>query len=161
MMGMPGTAGLGAALTGQSPPIIVRHPQWKNLSLLCGEEIVPLPAERLASPRMIELLNRWKDAYDFILLDSPPVLPVTDAIILSQLSDITLLVARYGFTATQAIQRSHLMLHEQLPKHAALRVVLNGMPLDSEDYYNYYGYKSKPYQYVTAKTAGRSPSANA
>lgn len=161
MMGMPGTAGLGAALTGQSPPIIVRHPQWKNLSLLCGEEIVPLPAERLASPRMIELLNRWKDAYDFILLDSPPVLPVTDAIILSQLSDITLLVARYGFTATQAIQRSHLMLHEQLPKHAALRVVLNGMPLDSEDYYNYYGYKSKPYQHVAAKTEGRRPSVNA
>jgi polysaccharide biosynthesis transport protein len=160
MMGIPRTAGLGSALTGQSSPIVVRHSKWKNLSLLCGDEVIPSPAERLASQRMSELLDRWRDAYDFILLDSPPVLPVTDAIVLSQLSDITLLVARYGFTAEQAIQRSHLMLHEQLPKHAALRVVLNGMPMDSEDYYNYYGYKSKPYQYAAGRS-GKGHSANA
>lgn len=160
MMGIPRTAGLGSALTGQSSPIIVRHPQWKNFSLLCGDEIVSSPAERLASQRMGELLDRWRDTYDFILLDSPPVLPVTDAIVLSQVSDITLLVARYGFTAAQAIQRSHVMLHEQLPEHSALRVVLNGMPIDSEDYYDYYGYKSRLYPYVTSRS-GKGRSANA
>ncbi len=99
-------------------------------------------AELLASQRMAELLAEWRTEYDFIVLDSPPVLPVTDARILSRLCDATLLVARHGFTARQAIQRSHQLIQQQLPAHAVLGAVLNGVSAESAEYYAYYGYKS-------------------
>ncbi len=94
---------------------------------------------------MRSLLEGWKSEYDFILLDSPPVLPVTDAVLLSQMSDATLLVARHGHTTTQALRRSSEALRRQNPGHAALGAVLNGVASDSGDFYEYFGYQGGLY----------------
>jgi succinoglycan biosynthesis transport protein ExoP len=141
-LGLPPATGLGAALTRDAVPEIHPHPHCSSLSVLCGSTIPPLPSELLGSKPMADLLTRWRTEYDFILLDSPPVLPVTDARILSRMCDATLLVARYGFTSRQAVQRSHQLVHQQLPSHAVLGAVLNAVSNRSADYYEYYGYRN-------------------
>ena len=90
---------------------------------------------------MRDLIADWKSEYDFVLFDSPPVLPVADARILAGMCDATLLVARHGFTSRQAVQRSHQLIRQQLPDYALIGAVLNGVSLESADYYEYYGYK--------------------
>ena len=141
-LGMNGATGLGAALTRDIPPEISAHPHFPSLSILCGNATPPLPSELLGSKTMADLLARWRTEYDFILLDSPPVLPVTDARILSRMCDATLLVARYGFTSRQAVQRSHQLIQQQLPAHAVIGAVLNAVSGRSADYYEYYGYRN-------------------
>ena len=139
---MGGAAGLGAALADGVSPVADAHPQVAGLFVICGGATPPLPSELLGSKRMAELLTVWRTQYDFILIDSPPVLPVTDARILSGMCDATLLVARYGFTSRQAVQRSHELIREQLPAQAAFGTVLNGVSAESADYYEYYGYRA-------------------
>ena len=139
---MKGTAGLGAVLFEGTPPVVHPHPECPTLSVLCGTSTPALPSELLASQRMNELLSSWRAEYDFVLLDSPPVLPVADARILARMCDATLLVARHGFTSRQAVQRSHELIRQQLPDHAMVGAVLNGVSVESADYYDYYGYRS-------------------
>lgn len=134
------SAGLGAALIGDRDPEIQIFDRLQNLSVLCDREPIAMPSELLASRRMSELLLGWRNNYDFVLLDSAPVLPVTDALVLSQLSDVALLVARHGFTPKQAIHRSFATLQEQIPETCQMRVVLNGVHAGSYDYRDYYGY---------------------
>lgn len=141
-LGLHGATGLGAALTRVTTPEIHAHPQVPSLSILCGSATPPFPSELLGSKSMADLLTRWRTEYDFILLDSPPVLPVTDARILSRMCDATLLVARYGFTSRQAVQRSHQLIQQQLPAHAVIGAVLNAVSGRSADYYEYYGYRN-------------------
>ena len=141
-LGLHTATGLGAALTRDAAPEIHAHPHCPSLSVLCGSATPPLPSELLGSKPMADLLTGWRTEYDFILLDSPPVLPVTDARILSRMCDATLLVARYGFTSRQAVQRSHQLIQQHLPSTAVLGVVLNGVSGRSADYYEYYGYRS-------------------
>jgi uncharacterized protein involved in exopolysaccharide biosynthesis/Mrp family chromosome partitioning ATPase len=138
--------GLGVALTRADPPA-VRQPldAMPNFAVLCGEEVPPFPSELLSSARMRSLLDGWKTEYDFIVLDSPPVLPVTDAVLLSQVSDATLLVARHGQTTRQALKRSAEALRKQHPGHAALGTVLNAVSRDSGDFYEYFGYQGGLY----------------
>jgi succinoglycan biosynthesis transport protein ExoP len=138
--------GLGVALTNAAAPG-VRNPleAMPNFAVLCGEEVPPFPSELLSSARMRSLLDGWKTEYDFIVLDSPPVLPVTDAVLLSQVSDATLLVARHGQTTRQALKRSAEALRKQHPGHAALGMVLNAVSRDSGDFYEYFGYQGGLY----------------
>ena len=134
-------AGLGAALVGDGNPAIRRYGPLRNLSVLCGGEITPMPAELLASQRMVELLRSWRGEYDYVVLDSPPLLPATDALVLAQVSDVALLLARHGFTPRRAIHRSFAMLSEQVPETCIVRVVLNGVHAESYDFHEYYGYR--------------------
>lgn len=155
MLGAPGAqlagglgdfAGLGVALTSVAAPNVRRPIEaMPNFAVLCGEEKPPFPSELLSSARMRSLLEGWKAEYDFIVMDSPPVLPVTDAVLLSQFSDATLLVARHGQTTRQALRRSAEALHKQQPGNAALGAVLNGVSRGSGDFYEYFGYQGGLY----------------
>ena len=142
--------GLGAALADNADPEIHIYDRLKNLSVLCGQEPAPMPAELLASERMSDLLRAWRSQYDFVLLDSPPVLPATDALVLSQLSDITLLIARHAFTPKQAIHRTFATLRDQIPETCLIRVVLNGVHSDSYDFREYYGYEPANHRHSAA-----------
>ena len=99
----------------------------------------------LASARMDELVAQWRSRYDFVLLDSAPVLAVPDAASLARFCDRTLLVVRYGSTTMQAAQRSYGMLRRNLREKAELEVVMNGVPRKSPDYFAYYGYRGSEY----------------
>jgi Mrp family chromosome partitioning ATPase len=87
---------------------------------------------------MRNCLNRWRQEYDFILIDSPPVLSVTDAVLLSADVDSVLLVLRAGHTTKTALRRTCGILGQVNAK--ILGTVLNGLDVHTSDYqYYYYG----------------------
>jgi len=143
---LPDSRGLSAALTGGSmEPQCHILENVPNVSVVVGGTTPPFPAELLGSDKMRQLVSKWRLQYDYIVIDSPPVLPVTDAILLSQISDASLLVVRHGSTARNAVQRSYRSLGQQLPEHAILGVTLNAVPEGSVDYGEYYGYHGSGY----------------
>jgi capsular exopolysaccharide synthesis family protein len=145
-MGVSGQIGLSEALSSDAVdprPLAIEN--IPNLFVLCGGPVPPFPAELLGSHRMRTLLTQWRSEFDFIVMDGPPTLPVTDAIVLEQLCDAVLLVARHGVTEKKVIHRSYQSLTRQLPPHVVLGTVLNAVPGRSSDFYEYYGYRSRTY----------------
>ena len=115
---------------------IVRLPR---LHLLTSGPVPPYPSDLLGSERMVDAIGRWRQYYDFIVLDSPPVLLVTDAVVLASLADATLLVARYGTTNRVALARSHRTIMDQSTQDR-VSIVLNGVSQGSSFHQEYYGY---------------------
>jgi len=108
----------------------------ENLDILLTGPIPPNPSEILSSDKFRILIENEKKAYDYVIIDSPPILAVTDAAILSTVSDGVILVAAYNHTEKEEL----LDAKEQLDNVKAniLGVVLNGIDLkDSKHYYNY------------------------
>jgi succinoglycan biosynthesis transport protein ExoP len=110
-----------------------------GLEILRAGPIPPSPAELLDSDRMRGLLENWKRQYDYIVLDSPPLLAVTDAAVLSHMADITLLIARPGFTSRNSLKRAYELI--ELNK-TQIGVVLNAVDRKSASYGDYYGHPS-------------------
>jgi polysaccharide biosynthesis transport protein len=108
------------------------------------------PAELLDSSRMRNLLETWKTQFDYIVLDSPPLLPVTDAAVLSYMADVTLLVARPGCTSRQGLRHAlELLAHS----HTRVGVVLNAVDPKSTSYSERYGYSGIPLQPSTEESS--------
>jgi polysaccharide biosynthesis transport protein len=101
------------------------------------------PAELLDSERMQTLLQNWKLQFDHIVLDSPPLLAVTDAAVLSHMADVTLLIARPGFTSSRALKRAYKLIGQN--KETPVGVVLNAVDRKSASYDDYYGYSGSTY----------------
>jgi capsular exopolysaccharide synthesis family protein len=131
--------GLTSVLTGKSPlhEAIVSVPTVPSLHLLPAGPIAPMPAELLGSLQMQRLVEGLRASYDFILIDTPPVLTVTDAAVLVSISDGVVLVLRYGQASRNVVARAS----EILLRSGAhlLGVVLNAVDLQSSDYAEYYG----------------------
>jgi succinoglycan biosynthesis transport protein ExoP len=98
------------------------------------------PAELLDSDRMRGLMDNWKLQFDYIVFDSPPVLAVTDAAVLSHMADVTLLVARPGFSSSKGLKRALELIG--LSKQSRVGVVLNAVDRRSASYTEYYGHPS-------------------
>jgi polysaccharide biosynthesis transport protein len=96
------------------------------------------PAELLDSDRMRLLLEEWKARFDYVVLDSPPVLAVTDAVVLSHLADVTLVVARPGFTSSKGLKRVLDLIGPG--EESQVGVVLNAVDRKSASYAEYYGH---------------------
>lgn len=153
-IGIQATVGLSLALSsGQTAPQPLPVEGIPGLFVLCGGPVPPFPAELLSSTRMRTLLTQWRSEYDFIVMDGPPALPVTDAIVLEQLCDAVLLVARHGMTEKKVVHRSYRALIRQLPEHVVLGTVLNAVPGRSSDFYEYYGYRGHAYSAEVANEA--------
>lgn len=153
-IGIQATVGLSLALSsGQTAPQPLPVEGIQGLFVLCGGPVPPFPAELLSSTRMRALLTQWRSEYDFIVMDGPPALPVTDAIVLEQLCDAVLLVARHGMTEKKVVHRSYRALIRQLPEHVVLGTVLNAVPGRSSDFYEYYGYRGHAYSAEVANEA--------
>ena len=90
---------------------------------------------------MRDLIAELREQYDHIVIDTPPTLSVTDAVVLSPRADATILVIRSGHTTKQALRRSRDILM-QVNAHVA-GVLLNAVDLTSPDYYYYYEYQGK------------------
>jgi Mrp family chromosome partitioning ATPase len=98
-------------------------------------------------------MEDWRAEFDFVVLDSPPVLPVTDSQLLAELADAVVLLARVGFTTKPALERAYklLFMHRKDPERPAIGVLLNFVSRRSSAYYGYYGYYgSKKYDYQQA-----------
>jgi len=126
-------------------------PTLPNLDVLPAGTPPPNPAELLASTNMRDVLAELRDKYDHIVLDTPPTLSVTDAVVLSPRADAIVLVIRSGSTTKQALRRSRDILMQVNARVSG--VLLNAVDLSSPDYYYYYEYQGKYAQYYRADEA--------
>jgi capsular exopolysaccharide synthesis family protein len=132
--------GLSNVLTRQATlEDAVKTTPQDNLWLLTSGPIPPNPSELLGSKGMQNLLEQAKDEYDVIVFDTPPVLAVTDAQILSNLADGVVLVVSSGKTETDAAKKARELLDSAKAK--ILGVVLNNKKQEESHYYYYYGGK--------------------
>lgn len=115
-------------------------PDQPRLSLLASGPLPPNPSELLSSKRTVEVLGSLQAEYDIVLIDAPPVLPVTDALVLSGRVDATLLVAVAGATTRKEAARAVELLRQvDAPLVGA---VLNGVDTEGS-----YGYAYQSYRY--------------
>jgi polysaccharide biosynthesis transport protein len=137
--------GLSSYLAGVSSldEITIPHPAISNLTALTTGPVPPSPADLLSSHRMRDALLEFRRRFKFIVIDSPPVMAATDAVILSALTDGVLLVVRSGSTPKEAFTRSRDLL--SAVKCRLLGVVLNAVDSSAPDYY--YSYRYYPYAY--------------
>ncbi len=129
-------------------------PGVQNLSVLPAGPVPINPSEMLASARMRELLKNVGPKFDHIIIDTPPVLNVTDAVLLSALADSTVLVIRSGVTGKAALRRVHEVL-----THVGARmtgVVLNAADSTEPDRY-YYGNRYRDYYDDAAQAKTEAP----
>ncbi|MDD3417094.1 MAG: CpsD/CapB family tyrosine-protein kinase [Lachnospiraceae bacterium] len=114
------------------------HP---NLEIITSGKIPSNPSEILYSNAMKNLIEKIKMEYDYVFIDTPPVIAVTDAVIMSQYIDGVVLVCSSGKTEVEMVKKAK----ESLAKVNAniLGVVLNKIPLKGQKYANYYYYSNK------------------
>lgn len=141
-LGVDNASGLTDVLTGR---IALREAvvPWQRgmLDFLPAGAIPPNPSELLGSRQMSELLTELHSMYDMVLLDSPPLLPVTDAAVLTRVADGVILVARYGKTKyDQVIQAADAL--EQV-NGRLFGVVLTFAPVKRRHKGYDYGYASE------------------
>ena len=137
--------GLSSYLAGVVPlhDIIVPHPTVANLDAIPTGPIPPNPADLLSSHRMAEAVDDLRQHYKFVVIDSPPIMAATDAVILSALTDGVLLVVWSSETPKEAFSRTRELL--AAVKGRLLGVVLNAVDSGAPDYY--YSYRYYPYSY--------------
>jgi polysaccharide biosynthesis transport protein len=138
-------AGLSSYLAGVSSLdlVTVPHPAIPNLAAIPTGPLPPNPADLLSSHRLTDAIAELRTKYKFIVIDSPPVMAATDAVILSVQADGVLLVVRSGETPKEAFTRTRDLLISV--KSHILGVVLNAVDASAPDYY--YSYRYYPYSY--------------
>ena len=137
--GLSGKVGLSTLLTGGSTfeQTIQNVPETPSLDIISSGPVPPFPAELLASEAMRSMLINAAGRYDYILIDSPPILSVTDGVILARDSDAVVLVVRYGKSSKHIIRRARdLLIRAGAP---ITGIVLNAVDLNAPEYQGYYG----------------------
>jgi capsular exopolysaccharide synthesis family protein len=102
--------GLAGLLIHHDPVDEVVQPVGQRLDVLVSGPVPANPSELLSSGEMTDLLSMFRERYDAVLIDTAPVLPVTDAVILAQRVDGVVLVARYGHTAIEDLRAAKAAL---------------------------------------------------
>ncbi|EOM1465361.1 TPA: polysaccharide biosynthesis tyrosine autokinase [Klebsiella pneumoniae] len=142
--------GLSDYLCGQQElqQIIVSGEQL-GLDFIARGQVPPNPSELLMHPRFAALLEWASQHYDLVLVDTPPLLAVTDAAIVGRLAGTTLLVARFGVTAAKEIEITQRRLEQNGIEVKG--AILNAMEKRAAGYYGgSYGYYQ--YQYESSKS---------
>ena len=139
---IPNDRGLSIFLTSDVPIASMMQPSpVPTLSLMASGPKTPRPAELLASERFGDLLRELESSYDFVIVDSPPILPVTDSVILASRVQSVLMVVRGGVTPRDVVKMAKKKLSSSNGVIAG--TVLNG--IDMADPYYYYRYYSDYY----------------
>jgi len=152
-------AGLSSYLAGVSSLdlVTVQHPAIPNLSAIPTGPLPPNPADLLSSHKLAEAIAELRTKFKFIVIDSPPIMAATDAVILSVQTDGVLLVVRSGETPKEAFTRTRDLLVSV--KCNLLGVVLNAVDSSAPDYY--YSYRYYPYSYGYGSRDTTEPSREA
>lgn len=155
--GVVGKTGLTSVLAGTTPleAALQQVVEVPNLDILPSGPVPPFPTEMLSSDAMRALLERLGGMYTHIVIDSPPILSVTDGVILSRFADAVVLVIRHGKSNKHIIQRARDLLLRSGAHMAGM--VLNAVDLNSPDYYGYYGYSGYSYGSADADTWTAQP----
>jgi succinoglycan biosynthesis transport protein ExoP len=151
--GVQNSPGFVRCLTGQVdlPQAIVPVPGVPSLSVIPCGPIPPNPAEVLSSPVTSELLRRLREMFDYVLVDSPPLLSVADSRILATFTDAVVLVARAFSTPYDATRRARELLYGANAR--ILGVALNDVDFRRGEYTykSYYRYAYGDYGYVSSQ----------
>jgi capsular exopolysaccharide synthesis family protein len=147
-----------ALIDPDSFPDIIRPSQVPNLSVVTTGPIPPNPAEILHSDAFQRLLSRLSSQFDHVVVDSPPVAPVTDAAILSTRVDATILVLR-AFKTSKDLARRAVRSLRDVGNHR-VGTVLNAVDFGRRDYgyYQYYYYNREGYSSVSGTNAAQDSS---
>ena len=143
VLGAPSTPGLTDYLSGAADEmaVIQQHGSEGNLCFIPGGTEVTNPSELLSNDRLKMLLDRVSPVFDWVILDSPPCLPVADAVVLAGLCDGVILVVRAESTPAATARRAC----QELQGRNVVGVVLNAVeeaPSYGSSYY-YYGPDTK------------------
>lgn len=147
--GLSSRAGLSSVLAREAGKEAYAQPlpDLPGLKVLARGPVPPNPGEMLASQAMEEILRQWRSEYDRIILDSSPVLAVSDSLSLATQADNVIILVRSGMTRKRALLRTRDLLRRTGARISGL--VVNDADLRLEHYYTYskgygygYGYKS-------------------
>jgi len=135
MLGTTSSPGLSEYLQGgQDEFSIMQRGPLENLFFIPSGQQISDPAELVANGRLKALMERVEALFDWIVVDSPPALPVSDAGILAKACDGVLIVVRSNATPADMARRARL----EFPDQALVGVVLNGIDRESTPYSRYY-----------------------
>lgn len=149
-LGAPLTPGLSDYLLGEADELsVIQKGSRPNLFFIPGGKPVSNPAELIANGRLKNLLPRLAPVFDWILVDSPPVVPISDACLLSELCDGVLMVVQAAATPFDIAQKAC----RELQGKPLLGVVLNRVKPGAS--YSSYYYSSYYNQYLPAANTGK------
>ncbi len=142
-LGFDGAVGVTSVLVGRIKltDVIQKDPKT-SLEFLAAGPIPPNPAELLQSKAMTELLDAVRSSYDVVIIDAPPLLPVTDAALLAAKADGAMLVVSHGKVTREQLRHSVERL-DQVDAHL-VGIVMNKVPIKSKRYGYGYGYGYGP-----------------
>ena len=155
LFGIKPRGGLSTLISGvdRVEDVVVPFSEVPNLWILPAGPIPPQPAELLSSTVMRDYIARWRKEFDHIIIDTPPCLSVTDAVVLSPDADRVILVARSGQTTKLALRHACDLLLQVNAK--VMGIVLNALNLRSADgYYSYGGPYARRYYDEDSPTDG-------
>jgi polysaccharide biosynthesis transport protein len=124
---------------------LIKPTQVPNLYLINAGPVPPNPAELLGSEKMSSFIDKLKLTFDIVLIDTPPILAVTDPLVLGPRIDGVMLVVWGGHTSREALKRAKEKL--DLTKTRCLGVILNRVNLREHDYYYKHHYYHYHYHY--------------
>jgi capsular exopolysaccharide synthesis family protein len=140
-LGLEGSVGLTNVLVGQAAiDDVLQYWGGTGLRVLPSGSSPPNPSELLGSPSMDDLIEELRSRFDLVVIDAPPLLPVTDAVIASTRADGAVLVCRYGKTRRGDVERGVEALRAVDTR--VLGTILNCTPLKGVDARGYEGYAS-------------------
>lgn len=112
-LGLNHTPGLSEILKGEAEPdACFVNPNIENLTVICAGKTPRNPAELLNSKRMLQLIAGLKTRFDYILIDMPPIMPLTDACIVGPMVDGVIMVIQSGRTQRDVIKHAEHRLHQ-------------------------------------------------
>jgi capsular exopolysaccharide synthesis family protein len=137
----PKDIGLSTCLTSSTPPErhILQSEECDTLFQMPAGPVPPNPAELIGSKRFTEVMNELKSKFDFVFIDSPPVLLLTDAQLISTITDGYILVVRSNKTTKRQLRRMMTLMREPNPR--SLGILLNAADTTSAAYTDYGYYK--------------------
>lgn len=134
---------------------IIKETGIENLSLITSGPIPPNPSELISNSKFETLLSELEIGYDYVIIDTAPIGPVTDAFILSPICDTTLFLVRHGYTPKLFVKKL-----EELRRANALKnpvIVFNGIKAKGPGGYGYGAYGKYGYGYGYGYTEERNP----
>ncbi len=157
-LGLERNAGLTTALIGEADVNDLFQPWGEgNLFVLTSGQIPPNPSELLGSDAMTELIKQLEQSFDAVIIDAPPLLPVTDAAVLAQRVGGVVLVVGSQKVRGPELEKSLAALN--MVEADLLGIVLNRLPSKGSDSYSYsyYSYKSATAQKATSLASTKRP----
>ncbi|MGC6470163.1 MAG: GumC family protein [Flavobacteriales bacterium] len=137
--GLNNEFGLSSYLSNQkTKKEVIHNTKYENFDLILSGPIPPNPSELLNTVKMKEFIDELKQDYDYVIIDTPPIGLVTDALLIMEYSDINLYVVRQNYTTKDMIYNFNEMF--KVNKIKNLNLIVNGITTNQSAYGYGYGY---------------------